>query len=55
MSALALEARDKGGPELKAQINIYGSCNYPSVEPESAREYADGPIMSRADHVACRC
>lgn len=47
--ALALRARDEGGPRLKAQINVYGSCNYPSEETASAREYADGPIMTRDD------
>lgn len=47
--AVAIRARDAGGPALKAQINIYGSCNYPSVDTPSAREFADGPILTRDD------
>lgn len=48
-AAIAIRARDHGGPALRAQILIYGSCNYPSEERPSAREYADGPIITRDD------
>jgi len=47
-AAVALRARDEGGPELRAQILIYGSCNYPSVPTESAASFADGPILTSA-------
>jgi acetyl esterase len=48
-AALALRARDAGGPVLRAMINLYGSCNYPSTETASAREFATGPILTRDD------
>mgnify|MGYP000991723268 CR=1 FL=1 len=47
--AAALRARDTGGPVLRAVVNIYGSCGYPSELSESAREYADGPILKQDD------
>jgi acetyl esterase len=47
--AVALRARDEGGPALRAQVNLYGSCNYPSVETPSALEFAEGPILKRDD------
>jgi acetyl esterase len=47
-SAAALRARDCG-LALAAQINIYGSCNYPSEDRPSAREFADGPILKADD------
>ena len=49
--ALALRARDRGGPPLRGVVNIYGSCTYPSDDTPSAREFADGPIL-RGDDVA---
>lgn len=48
--AAALRARDTG-LALAAQINLYGSCNYPGEDRPSAREFADGPIL-KADDVA---
>jgi len=48
--ALALMARDRGGPALRGVVNIYGSCNYPSDDTPSAREFVDGPIL-RGDDV----
>jgi acetyl esterase len=48
--AAALRARD-AGMALAAQVNLYGSCNYPGEDRSSAREYADGPIL-KADDVA---
>lgn len=47
--ALALRSRDAGGPALRAQINIYGSCNYPGEDRPSAHEFADGPILKKDD------
>lgn len=47
--ALALMARDAGGPKLSAVVNLYGSANYPSEETASAREFADGPLLRRDD------
>jgi len=47
-AAVALRARDEGGPLLRAQILIYGSCNYPSVPTESAAAFASGPILTSA-------
>ena len=47
--ALALRARDAGGPALRAQVNLYGSCNYPSAATPSALEFADGPILKKDD------
>lgn len=46
--ALALMSRDRNGPALKAVVNIYGSCNYPS-DTASSREFADGPILRTDD------
>ncbi|MEZ4331314.1 MAG: alpha/beta hydrolase [Myxococcota bacterium] len=47
-AAVALRARDEGGPPLRAQILIYGSCNYPSKPTPSAEAYAKGPIITEA-------
>lgn len=49
VAAAALRARDRGGPALRALVNIYGSCNFPSEQTASAREYADGPILKQDD------
>lgn len=46
---VALRARDAGAPRLRAQVNFYGSCNYPSVKTASANEFADGPILGSDD------
>ena len=48
--AAALRARDSG-LDLAAQVNIYGSCNYPSEDRPSSREFADGPILKADDVV----
>ena len=48
-ASVALRARDAGGPALRALVNIYGSCNYPSDDTPSSREFADGPILQRDD------
>lgn len=47
--AAALRARDEDGPALRAVINFYGSCNYPSSDTASSREFADGPILRKDD------
>jgi acetyl esterase len=47
-AAVALRARDEGGPALRAQVVIYASCNYPSVGTASARDFAGGPILTKA-------
>jgi len=47
-AAVALRARDERGPGLRAQIIFYASCNYPSEKTESAREFAEGPILTAA-------
>lgn len=49
VAAAALRARDLGGPALRAQVNIYGSCNYPSELTASAREFAAGPLLQQDD------
>jgi acetyl esterase len=46
--AASLRARDAGFG-LRAQVNMYGSCNYPDTDRPSAREYADGPILKKDD------
>lgn len=48
-AAAALRARDTGGPAVRALVNIYGSCNYPSDDTPSSREFADGPILRKDD------
>ena len=47
--AAALRARDVGGPAVRALVNIYGSCNFPSENTPSSREYAEGPILKQDD------
>lgn len=47
--SVALSARDCGAPTLTAQINFYGSCNYPSAQTGSSIEFADGPILTQSD------
>jgi acetyl esterase len=47
--ALALMARERGGPALRAVVNIYGSCTFPDTDTPSSREFADGPILRRDD------
>ena len=47
-AAVALRTRDEMGPRIRAQILIYGSCNYPSVRTPSADEFASGPILTHA-------
>lgn len=47
-AAVALRARDEGGPELRAQVLIYGSCNFPSAPTESGAAFASGPILTSA-------
>lgn len=49
VAAAALRARDLGGLALRAQVNIYGSCNYPSELTASAREFAAGPLLQQDD------
>lgn len=48
-AAAALRARDAGGPAVRALVNIYGSCNFPSDDTPSSREFADGPILRKDD------
>ena len=47
--AVALMARDRNGPAVRCVVNIYGSCNYPSTDTPSAREFAEGPILRKDD------
>lgn len=47
--ALALMARDRGGPALRGVVNLYGSCTYPDRDTASAREFAEGPILRQDD------
>ena len=47
-AAVALRVRDEQGPPLRAQLLIYGSCNYPSERTPSADEFASGPILTDA-------
>jgi len=46
---VALMARDSGDIALRAQVNFYGSCNFPSHDTPSAREFAQGPILTSED------
>ena len=48
-AAAALRARDEGGPAVRALVNMYGSCNYPSDDTPSSREFSDGPILRKDD------
>lgn len=48
-TALSLRLRDKGGPAVKAVVNIYGSANHPSSATPSSIEFADGPILRSDD------
>ena len=47
--AAALTARDAGGPQVRAVVNIYGSCNCPGTKTPSSVEFADGPILKSDD------
>jgi len=48
-AAVALMAREDGGPQARAQLLFYGSANYPDDMTPSAREFADGPILTGSD------
>lgn len=48
-SAVAIQARDAGGPRLAAQINWYGPGNHPIRDSESTRAFANGPILRMDD------
>ena len=48
-AGVALRARDAKAPNIVAQIMFYGSGNYPSEETASSEEFANGPLLSRAD------
>lgn len=48
-AACALMAREAGGPALSAQVMFYGSANYPDELTPSAREFAEGPILTGED------
>jgi acetyl esterase len=48
-AAVALRARDEGGPKLAGFVNFYGSCNYPSEPTASSREFADGIVLKADD------
>lgn len=48
-AAMALRARDENGPTIRAQLLVYGACNYPSEETPSAIEFANGPILTSDD------
>jgi acetyl esterase len=47
-AAVALRARDEKGPKLRAQVLIYGSCNYPSIRTPSSEAFEKGPIITEA-------
>jgi acetyl esterase len=48
-TGVALRARDAKDPKIRAQVMFYGSGNYPSVETASAKEFAQGPLLSLDD------
>ncbi len=48
-AAAALMAREAGGPKACGQILFYGSANYPDHQTPSAREFANGPILTGED------
>jgi acetyl esterase len=48
-SAVAIQARDAGGPRLAAVVNWYGPGNHPIRDSESTRDFADGPILRMDD------
>lgn len=48
-AGVALRARDAGGPALRAQVLIYGPCDYPSLDTPSVREFRDAPILGADD------
>lgn len=51
-AGVALRARDAdGGPALCGQVLFYGSCNYPSDETPSMREFREAPFL-RSEEVA---
>lgn len=45
----ALRIRDEGGPALRAQLLVYPATDHASRETASLREFAHGPLLSRAD------
>lgn len=45
-AAVALRARDEGGPELAAQALVYPAVD-PDCATDSHREFADGPLLTR--------
>lgn len=49
VAAAALRARDLGGPAVRALVNLYGSCNFPSEQTASALEFANGPLLTQDD------
>jgi acetyl esterase/lipase len=46
-AAVALMARDRGGPELCYQVIIYGETDYPEPGPASYETYATGYDLTR--------
>jgi acetyl esterase len=48
-TGVALRVRDEGGPRLAGFANFYGSCNYPSEQTASAREFSDGIVLKNED------
>jgi len=47
-NVMALRARDEG-VKIAAVLDYYGPCRFPSEETPSAREFAEGPILTRDD------
>lgn len=45
----ALRIRDEGGPALCAQLLVYPATDHASRDTDSLREFAQGPLLSRAD------
>lgn len=48
-AAVAIMAREAGGPALSSQALFYGSANYPDEPTPSAAEFANGPILTLDD------
>jgi len=48
-AAVTLRARDCGGPNIRAQLLMYPSPDYPNAESGSFIEYAEGPMLTADD------
>lgn len=48
-AAVAMRARDEGGPRLSAQVLIYGGDGYPTGESETWKRYPHAPLADIKD------